>query len=164
MAEAVKILVLSDSHGRKSILSDIIAEHADVNEIVFLGDGERDFEAALAECNIAPYGNNTSVNVTQVKGNCDLFSREAVTLVREFGGVRFLITHGYDQHVKRGLDELAAHAGAMNCRVALYGHTHIKKRTEKGGVVMINPGSAADGNYCVVEVTAEKAVQTSGDN
>lgn len=148
----MKLLVLSDSHGYESKMADIIMQHMDVNAIVFLGDGERDFENALAECNIYPFGDNTSISVSQVRGNCDRCSTEPVTIARKFGGVCFLITHGFDQNVKLGYWGLVDEAKHKMCTAALFGHTHRKHFSEKDGVTLINPGSAANGSYALLEV------------
>jgi len=42
----MRILVLSDSHGRAGNIYDVIEKHPEAEVIVFLGDGERDFENA----------------------------------------------------------------------------------------------------------------------
>ena len=143
----MKLLVMSDSHGHDENLTDIIMGHPDADALIFLGDGEWDFENAVNVCGI---GNSRII--CQVRGNCDRASREPDRLIREFGGVRFLITHGHEQNVKYGLWNLVYEAGKQNCSVALYGHTHYRSFQEKDGIMLINPGSAGEGKYCVVEI------------
>ena len=89
--------------------------------------------------------------VCRVRGNCDRASLEPETIVREFGGVRFLITHGHEQNVKYGLWGLVDEAKKRNCKAALFGHTHRKTFLVKEGITLINPGSAAGGSYCLLE-------------
>lgn len=40
----MKILVLSDSHGRDQYLAAIVYNHLDCDIIIHLGDGEHDFD------------------------------------------------------------------------------------------------------------------------
>ena len=146
----MKLLVLSDSHGKSEMLSDIIREHRDAEYIIFLGDGERDLELALAENGIDPFDPHARRKVLQVCGNCDLFSREPVTITEEIGGHRLMITHGFRENVKYGLSLLASDAASRNCDIALFGHTHRQHLSESGGVNLFNPGSVLGREYGVV--------------
>lgn len=146
----MKILVFSDSHRAWSDLSDIIKVNKDSDVIIFLGDGEDDFEKALRNNGIFPHGNILK-DVYVVNGNCDLFSDSASTVTAEIGGVRFLITHGYMQKVKMGLERLAAEAYTKKCQVALFGHTHERKLTNINGVTLFNPGALRNGSYGVIK-------------
>lgn len=143
----MKLLVLSDSHGHDEILTNMILEHPEADALVFLGDGEWDFENALKVCSVG-----AEKTVCQVKGNCDFSSREPGKIIREFDGVRFFITHGHGQNVKMGLWGLVDEAKKNHCRVALFGHTHRRHVSEKEGILLINPGSAADNSFCLVEI------------
>ena len=143
----MKLLVLSDSHGHDEKLIDMILSHPDADAVIFLGDGGWDFENAVNTCGIS----NNKV-ICQVRGNCDRASREPDKIIREFGGARFLITHGHEQDAKYGIWGLVDEAKKQKCTAALYGHTHYKSFQVKDGIVLINPGSARDGKYCVVEV------------
>jgi len=143
----MKLLVLSDSHGHDEKLLDMIVNHPDADAIIFLGDGERDFDSVIHSGLVAE-----DKVICQVRGNCDLASRAPDAIVREFGGVRFLMTHGHEQNVKLAFWGLVDFAKSKKCSVALYGHTHFKSLDVKEGITLINPGSAAEGSYCVVEV------------
>lgn len=143
----MKLLVMSDSHGHDEILADIIMEHPDADAVIFLGDGEWDFGNAINACGI-----RDEKTICQVRGNCDRGSREPETIVREFAGVRFFMTHGHEQNVKLSFWGLADAAKEKKCTVALYGHTHYKSVDVKEGITLINPGSAREGRYCVIEV------------
>ena len=46
----MKLLVLSDSHGYDEQLVAMILGHPDADAVIFLGDGERDFDTALLAC------------------------------------------------------------------------------------------------------------------
>ena len=59
-----KLLVLSDSHGgRAAIERVLLKENANIDALVFLGDGLRDLEQALT-----PY---PRLRAYSVAGNCD---------------------------------------------------------------------------------------------
>ena len=147
--EPVKLLVFSDSHGRKGKVKKILEAHKNADGIIFLGDGEKDLETL-------PLGDESVLY--QVRGNCDRESREAVTLIKEIAGVRFYITHGYEQGVKYGLGKLAAFAKKENCRAALFGHTHRVHLSEEDCVFLFNPGSAANGDYGIILIDEEEPV------
>ena len=146
----MKLLIVSDSHGRVDRLKNIIEENKDANAIIFLGDGERDFEESTAACGLSPYATEPETILVQVCGNCDMFSSEPVTIVREFSGIKFYITHGFEQGVKYGLEKLATKASYSEARVALFGHTHLKHLSEKLGVTLFNPGTVAYGEYGII--------------
>lgn len=154
----MKILVFSDSHGAEQHMIDVILENRDADTIVFLGDGERDFEEALAGCGIAPYGPDQSVKTLQVCGNCDRYSMEPVTFCTDLGGIKTLITHGHDQNVKLGYAGLCGEAQRQGCKAVLFGHTHLQHTEEKNGILLVNPGSIRSGKYAVITVKDHKAV------
>ena len=110
----MKLLILSDSHGHDEKLADFILEYKDADALIFLGDGEWDFENAIKACGICD-----QKIICRVRGNCDWGSRAPETIVREFGGVRFLITHGHDMNVKTGLWGLVEDAKRRDCSAAL---------------------------------------------
>ena len=145
--EPVKLLIFSDSHGRKGKVKKILEQHGNADGIIFLGDGEKDLELLPLENEAFLY---------QVRGNCDRESLEAVTLIKEIAGVRFYITHGYEQGVKYGLGKLAAFARQENCKAALFGHTHRAHLSEEEGVFLFKPGSAANGDYGVILIDGEQ--------
>ena len=118
----------------------------------FLGDGERDFDAAVAEFGFYPYGPDTSCQVYQVRGNCDPFSREQVTIRPVFDGVRILATHGFDQNVKYGVHTLVREAKEAHCHAALFGHTHVPFCEETEGILLLNPGSIRSGKYALLTI------------
>ena len=132
-------------------MTEAVRRHAGADALVFLGDGERDFEETLAECGIAPFGPQERA-VYQVCGNCDRFSSQPLRITASFEGVNFLIAHGHEQNVKFGYARLAMEAKSRGCAAALFGHTHLQCLEEKEGIVLLNPGSIRSGKYAVVTV------------
>ena len=144
-----KILVFSDSHGSDQPMIDAISQHKDADVIAFLGDGESDFEEALAACGIAPFGPK-SLTIWQVRGNCDWRSTEPAVIIPVLDGLKFFVTHGHTHYVKSGYDLLASEARKKGCAAALFGHTHEAHLEERGGLILLNPGSVRRGNYAVI--------------
>ena len=143
----MKILVMSDSHGKVGLLEDIINDNMNADIIAFLGDGERDFFRAMRDCRVPD-----DKEIWQVQGNCDPLSREEVTLIKEAAGIRFYVTHGFEQAVKWGLEKLSYKAEEQGCQIALFGHTHSRHLSNNGGVFLFNPGSAVSGSYGVINI------------
>ena len=62
----MRILVISDTHGKVGAIAKVIEKHSDINNIFFLGDLTRDIEAIKEEYK--------QKNYYIVSGNCDGFS------------------------------------------------------------------------------------------
>lgn len=156
-------LIVSDSHGRRERLSELVAyrkkllKDGEVLHLVYLGDGLDDLFS------LSCYGD---IIVYAVRGNCDMYDRlsplgEEIPLCTCFyaGGYKVMITHGHSFSVKGGLDELCREACRLGADIVLYGHTHLPrleyiKRGEIRGVdrdlALFNPGSLGsllDGSF-----------------
>ena len=149
---SMKIVVISDSHGADDLLNCIIREERDAQYIIFLGDGERDLEEALAENDIALYDPSCRIKVLQVCGNCDLFSHEPALIIEEIDGVKVYIAHGFQEGVKYGISRLVQAAKDRGCGLALFGHTHRRHLSEEDGVICFNPGSVYSHSYGIVRI------------
>ena len=129
-----KLLVLSDSHGgRAAIERVLLKENANIDALVFLGDGLRDLEQALT-----PY---PRLRAYSVAGNCDYGALEPLDGLAGFDQTVVFYTHGHMYGVKYDLDTLADAAAARGAEVALFGHTHKPIALQKNGVFLFNPGS-----------------------
>lgn len=129
-----KLLVLSDSHGgRAAIERVLLKENANIDALVFLGDGLRDLEQALT-----PY---PRLRAYSVAGNCDYGALEPMDGLAAFDQAIVFYTHGHMYGVKYDLDTLADAAAARGAEVALFGHTHKPTALQKNGVFLFNPGS-----------------------
>ncbi len=121
----MKLLVVSDIHGRYERLIDLMELHADADALVFLGDGVRDLYRAGA--NLYPF------TIYAVKGNCDVSSvfvsdgsKDAPSeLTFTLDGFRFYAIHGHTKAVKSSLTNAICAAVEKGADVLLYGHTHI---------------------------------------
>ena len=128
----MKILVLSDSHGNLDNMVRAV-EHFHPDQVIHLGDGNRDFEALQKMYfHIPMYG---------VAGNCDRGVTAPEQYVDEIGGVKLFACHGHAYGVKTTLLHLYYAALELNATLALYGHTHAAKNETLRGMQFLNPGS-----------------------
>lgn len=138
----MKIVVVSDNHTMRCVLTDIVSMHPDDDLYVHLGDSE--FDATNRELK----------EYIKIKGNCD-FKTGFLNTYKESG---ILMTHGHMYQVNINRNTLAQKAIQEACNVVLYGHTHIKHVEQLDGVICINPGSIAQSRnneeetYAVLEM------------
>ena len=132
MVNHMKILVLSDSHGRLDLMLDAM-ERERPQRAFFLGDHYQD-GMTLADA-------YPDVPVDAVRGNCDWCAGPDDLLV-EVEGVRFMLTHGHHYHAKSGPDWLVDAAKHRGASMVCYGHTHEALYMPMGGVWLFNPGTA----------------------
>ncbi len=145
----MRIAVISDSHGRGSVVDSIIRRETEAEAIIFLGDITSDIEDFTYEY--------TDKKFYIVSGNCDRFSQYPFSDVIKLDDIKIFITHGHTLGVKSSLGNLIAAAKQQDCQLALYGHTHIPNIKYVDGLYIVNPGSCArsreGGNsYAVIDI------------
>ncbi len=167
----MKLLVVSDSHGKYERLTAVMNMHRDADALIFLGDGLA--ELVRADAYSYPF------TVFSVKGNCDGFSMlqaglsSPEELVFTLGGFRFFALHGHTRGVKHGYERAINAALEREARVLLFGHTHIPEErylpADEGGVplYLFNPGSlgaSADGraHFGVIEIRGDQILFSHG--
>ena len=130
----MKLLILSDTHRSLGFAYDAIEkEHPDA--VVHLGDHLTDAEDLSFACQEPDF--------YYVPGNCDYAPAVPQSLTLELDGVRIFVT------------ALAGAAKDAGARLALFGHTHIQHLEERGGITLLNPGTAGrfgHSGYAVVEI------------
>ena len=145
----MRILVISDSHGRTSKIEQAIESQSEAKHIFFLGDCVRDIEDYPF---IYP---DRTFHI--VSGNCDFGSlcksEDSVVL----GGKKILFTHGHHLSVKGGIARLRQTAKQQGADIVLFGHTHIATKEYADGIHFVNPGSlssAREGrcSYAVIDI------------
>ena len=145
----MRILVLSDSHGRTSAIEEAIEAQPTAKHIFFLGDCTRDIEDLTY---IYP---DRSFYV--VAGNCDGSSFYKSVDFTALSGKKIIFTHGHIFSVKSGLERLKAFGEAENADVILFGHTHTAITKYENGRYFVNPGSLSHGSlgfqsYAVIDI------------
>lgn len=151
----MKLLVISDTHGRIGPIADIIDRMDDIDMLVHLGDYDEDAKI-LAE--------QFGLDYICVPGNMDGCMRTEEgekILATEYG--RVLLTHGHLRGAGGGTDRLIYAALEKDCKAVFFGHTHRSLFEESPeGVTALNPGSCSmprDGNppsYAIVRTSEER--------
>ncbi len=131
----MKILVMSDSHGRRDLVKRCIEKHSDVGIVLHLGDTVVDI---MDMDRIFP-----DKQIVYVRGNCDYPRKEPLSACVEAEGTRIFLTHGHAHAVKYGLNVLMSEARKNGAQIALYGHTHVPYNQYHDGLYVMNPGSLA---------------------
>lgn len=142
----MRAIVLSDTHGSRKKLYDIVTGLGMFDVLVRLGDGVSDLNA------VKPY---IQADIVAVKGNNDIFSYLPEFRVIELCGQKIYCCHGHNAGVRNGRAALAKLAKDAGCSVALYGHTHSIADETIDGVRCMNPGSIGYpiGGAAVIEIT-----------
>ncbi len=152
----MKILVVSDTHGREENLKRVLEEVGMPDCLIHLGDSESG-ETRIQEMVRCP--------LYMVAGNCDFFSRLPLIQIAEIGGMRILLTHGHYYYVSVGTRDLVEDAKANGCNVVMFGHTHrpfLDQSDEE--ITVLNPGSLSfprqeDHRPSCVVMTVEEGAQ-----
>ena len=138
------IVVLSDSHGSYVNVERIIEkEHPD--GFIFCGDGISDI---FKICEKYP-----SLYCHIVSGNCDRIDNFPLYKDFDMAGKHFYVTHGHMECVKGGYMTLAARALTFESDIVVYGHTHVQMHETFCDMHLLNPGSAREGNYGVIDIS-----------
>lgn len=142
----MQALILSDSHGHRGFVEEVLEKHPQASVVYFLGDGLREMEdLALL---------NRDRRFVMVAGNCDLAATEPLCREDVAGDRRLFLTHGHLFSVKTGLHSLYYAALERNADVVLFGHTHQPLHRFEGDVFLFNPGSVKDGCYGLLTHTS----------
>ena len=129
----MKILIISDTHGRQSNLKKVLEREGRPDHVLHLGDVEHAEERIIRM---------VGCPVDMVAGNCDYFSDLPSVKIVELDGCRIMMTHGHYYFVSVGVADLADAAKENNCDVVMFGHTHKPLFNEDDDkITILNPGS-----------------------
>lgn len=157
----MKILVMSDSHGRRDLVKKCIEQHPDVQAVFHLGDlasDVRKMEKSFPD-----------KKFYYVRGNCDFGDSAPTERLVTLEGTGILLTHGHVHRVKYGLSTLLVCAGDMGAKIALFGHTHVPYNKYHDGIYVMNPGSLAyprdssRPSYGLIEITPKGILINTAD-
>jgi putative phosphoesterase len=141
----MRILVFSDSHGDVARMKRVV-ERTEADLILYLGDGEADFETLQEDY-------HGRAMFLAVRGNCDVMSDLPAERLFAFEGIRILMLHGHTRGVKHGNERLEAMAKIQQADLVLYGHTHCAEdryypaEGEDKPFRLFNPGSIGSPGY-----------------
>ena len=128
----MRVLIVSDTHGKDDNLLKVLEIEKNLDFMVHLGDIGK-LEDYIEEV--------TGLACFAVRGNNDWSSLLPGDNIIMLGKHKTFITHGHHHNVYCSTDDLRRYATALGCDIALYGHTHIPEIERVAGVTVANPGS-----------------------
>ena len=147
----MKILLISDTHGVLDRIYEVHRKHTDIDTIIHLGDHADD---AIS------IDKRLDKTVHYVLGNCDgAATKEESSKILNTPYGKLLLTHGHADGVNYDITNLFYRAKELDCKAALFGHTHVPYNEELEGIKLVNPGSltrpkdGSDGSYAIIEIT-----------
>lgn len=157
-----KILVISDTHGRKGAMFDLVARITDADRIFHLGDVVAD--AVDLESVV-------DIPVDYVAGNCDFYEMSAPQKkIVEIMGNKFYLCHGHHERVKYSLGYLEQLAEDNHYDCILFGHTHRSHLSHVGRKILLNPGSISlprDGkkpSFAIIQIDDKGRIHATLDH
>lgn len=135
MPDSLRALAVSDSHGDREALKNLLDQFGDVEYIFHLGDyaGDADYIAA-----------SSRARVLRVRGNCDFISDAPYTEEVTIRGQKIILTHGHKLGAKYSYDRLFYYAKERQAKAVLFGHTHVSLCEYMDGIWLVNPGSLSE--------------------
>ena len=130
----MRVLVVSDTHGRHTNLDKILEMVGPMDMFIHLGDVENGefYLDVVIECEKHIIG-----------GNNDFFS----DLPREeefyIGKKKVFITHGHSYGVSAGTEELKRAGISRGADIVMFGHTHRPYLEVGEEITLLNPGSVS---------------------
>lgn len=128
----MRILIVSDSHGRNNHLNTVLDRVGDIDLFLHLGDleGSEHFIQTFVNC-----------RVEMISGNNDYFTDIPREKIITIGKYSVFMTHGHRYSVYYDTDTLKEAARERKVDIVMYGHTHIPSIDMSDDIIAINPGS-----------------------
>ena len=130
-----RVLIVSDTHGYAEGFKTVFARESAEGLDMVLHAGDLDGgEVKLRNLvGLTP--------MLMVRGNNDYGTTLPAEQIFRLGGRMVLLTHGHRDHVNMGTEFIAQKALERGADVVIFGHTHEPLIEERGGVLLLNPGS-----------------------
>lgn len=130
----MRILAVSDTHGRHTNLDRILREAGPIDMFIHMGDveGGEYYMDSVIEC-----------EKHFVAGNNDFFTD--LPRMEEFyiGKKKVFITHGHQYGVSAGTGEIKKAGLARGVDIVMFGHTHRPFLEVEEDITVLNPGSVS---------------------
>ncbi|MDR1754014.1 MAG: YfcE family phosphodiesterase [Eubacterium sp.] len=128
----MKITVFADTHRNYNALNAVVNQNLDSDLFLHIGDGQFELlEVASA---------HPDKKFLMVKGNRDYGSLDDERII-DLDEFKIYCNHGHELDVNSGLEKLLDKAAYNDCKIAVYGHTHLFKTDLINGIYVMNPGS-----------------------
>lgn len=129
----MKILIVSDTHGREYTLEKALKKTGPIDQLIHLGDVEGGEERIRMLAGNAP--------AAIIAGNNDFFCDLPNERIFTIGGHRIFMTHGHGYFVHSGTLYLKREARKKGADIVMFGHTHKPYMEEDNELLVLNPGS-----------------------
>ncbi len=149
----MKILIVSDNHGRTGNLERVIKAQGKLDYLIHAGDvmGSEDYIEAILDCSCVIVG-----------GNNDYFSGLPSDVIVKLGKYKVWVTHGHGYGIYRGTERIEAEMVSRGADIAVVGHTHVPMLWQSGDRIIVNPGSISEPrqsghrpSYALMEIDRE---------
>ncbi|SFM06376.1 hypothetical protein SAMN04487943_10775 [Gracilibacillus orientalis] len=147
-----KILILSDSHGWTSEVTEIKARYEnEVDAMIHCGDSELDLDS------------KELTGFKAVQGNMDMDFHLPEEIDFKVGKLHFFVTHGHLFQIKTTLMPASYRAEELGANIICFGHSHVAGAEKVKDQLFINPGSirqprsAHPGSYAIL--TADEKLE-----
>ena len=128
----MRVLIISDTHGRRANLEEVLEREESLDMLIHLGDVEDDDDYIEAVVDYPPH---------IIAGNNDYFSFLSKEKEIKIGKYKVWITHGHNYYVSMDTKRLRQEAVARGVDIVMFGHTHKPYIDVGGDLMVINPGS-----------------------
>lgn len=155
----MKILVVSDTHGRSSELKKVLYKVKPIDTLIHCGDveGDENYIREIAEC-----------PCYFVRGNNDFFSDLPREEVFSLGDYKVMVTHGHLYGVSMDTTMLREEARSRGVQIVMFGHTHRPFLEQREDITVLNPGSLSyprqsgrKPSFLIMEIDSEGEVHFS---
>ncbi len=128
----MKILIVSDSHGRDRYLEQVIEREKPIDMLLHLGDleGSEDYICSIAPC-----------PVEMISGNNDYFTNIERDKIIKLGKYKVFMTHGHRFGVNFGMETITEAGRQRGADIVMFGHTHKPYLEIYPDITVLNPGS-----------------------
>ena len=129
----MKVLIVSDTHGREQNLAEALEQTGPIDQLIHLGDVEGGAEHIRELAGDAP--------AAIIAGNNDFFCDLPNERIFTLGGHRIFMTYGHGYFVHSGTLYLKREARKKGADIVMFGHTHKPYMEEDNELLVLNPGS-----------------------
>lgn len=128
----MKILIMSDSHGRNEAMWRILEEEKPYDMVVHCGDLEG-AEGMLRS--------RVNCELHMVSGNNDYSASLSRIESFNIAGKKVILLHGHRYRIYSDISPLYYLARENDADIVMFGHLHVPVIHEEEGVTFVNPGS-----------------------
>jgi len=130
----MKVLIVSDTHGRDQYLVDTLQKVGPIDLLVHLGDlgGSEKYIRSIAPCPVEMIG-----------GNNDFLINLPKEKMIKIGDYSVFLSHGHRYGVYYGTGHIKEAARERQADIVMFGHTHVPMLDLSDDVWAVNPGSLA---------------------